>query len=144
MGLQRWPIIATYWYTNPSQYCPWFHNTSQRQFPVNPDVFQHGTHWEHCCTWWSWLWNLYQIAATCTICQKPFQASLYNTSTAQWEPSSRHKESHTVASVLNLRTKEPSLLGHQAVDSVWFSKELLLGIFWVQTIETYWTLGCHP
>jgi hypothetical protein len=33
---KRWRIIAVYWYTTPSDYCPWFHNNSQRAFTINP------------------------------------------------------------------------------------------------------------
>jgi hypothetical protein len=42
MGLHMQQIIPMYWYTTPSQYCPWFHNTSHRQFPVHPNVVPHG------------------------------------------------------------------------------------------------------
>lgn len=95
--LRKWQIRAMYRYTAPSQYCPWFHNTSQRQFPIHPNVVPHDMPNKQSCTWQNLLSIMYQTLNTGGTCQKVF-----------WH--------HHTQSLPYLRTKNHHSYGRQTVD----------------------------
>jgi len=55
-------------------------HVSQKQYPTNPDSFSQGRQQESCCPWWTWLWPICKIPATCRTCQLDFEASWHTTS----------------------------------------------------------------
>jgi hypothetical protein len=125
MGLKRWRIIAMYRYTASSQYCTWFHNTSQREFQFIlmwfNYVMQKNKHW---WSWRSWLSIMYQILANGGKCQKVF-----------WHHHTLHQQlglENSLAGTKNntqllqyLHMKEPSLLRASDCKCWYFSKHFI-------------------
>ena len=116
MGLKRGWFIAKYRYSASSHYCTWFQNTSQREFPINPNVVRL---WyaknKHSWSWWSWLSIMYQTLANGGTCQKVF-----------WHHHTVHQQlsfENSLAGTKNnkrllqyLRTKNRHCYRHQTVD----------------------------
>ena len=132
MGLHRWQIRAMYCYAAPSVYCPWFHYTSQRQFPIYPTVVPHGMQKKNIAAPGKAGYQLCIKLRTLVEHAKIFLASSHTL----------HRQLHlenSIAGTKNhtqlfqcLHTKKSSLLWASDCRCWWCGKELLLGIFGYQ------------
>jgi hypothetical protein len=113
--LCRWQIRAMYWYTAPSQYCPWFHNTSQRQFPIHPNVVSHDMPNKQSCTWRSLLSIMYQTPNTGGTRQTVFWHHHTLHQQLSLENSIAGTKNHT-QSLQYFHTKNHHSYGHQTVN----------------------------
>jgi hypothetical protein len=138
ISLKRWQIIAVYWYTAPSQYCPWFYNTSQREFPINHNVDQ----------------LQYTINKPAGPGKAGYQLSIRlwpmveHAKKVFWHQCTLHQQlslENSLAGTKNytqllqyLHTKEPSMLRASHCRYRCVGKELLHGILWLRQIKMYW------
>ena len=115
LDVHRWQIRAMYWYTAPSQYCPWFHNMSQRQFPIHPNVVPHNMANKQSCTWRSLLLIMYQTPNTGQTCQNVFWHHHKLHQQLSLENSIAGTKNHT-QSLQYFCTKKHHSYGHQTVN----------------------------